>query len=248
MLVAGMKLTIDFSYPEFPLTGNERTLEQLCGVDERMQRYRALGVTEIQAPYCSIDACLPSRLPAKLRSRIEASRDLATYGYFCYSFFAVSMFWAVSCVEMALRLKFAERVPTVQLTNKKGESRTVSPTESERLFRKGWRIQEMRWFDSSFRSHLRWAFKEVSILPDDILIFIPEIVGRAQRNFILGKFPLLAVRDGLVASEPATEGEVLKLWEQLTDEQRKKYLPKNSDILTEGYAQLVEIVKHLWDA
>jgi hypothetical protein len=50
-------------------------------------------------------------VPHEIRRRIGVSRNLAVYGGFCYDFISVSAFWSLTCVEMALWLKFAELHP-----------------------------------------------------------------------------------------------------------------------------------------
>src|SRR5437879_825459 len=98
------------TFPNVPLTGKERTLLELSRPDERSVGY-GLTVEALQAPYLEIEARLPLSTPPKLRERIIVSRNLGTYAFFCYEFHAVSLFWSISCIEMALKFKFEERHP-----------------------------------------------------------------------------------------------------------------------------------------
>lgn len=50
-------------------------------------------------------------VPTTIRDRVRVTRDLAVYGAFCYEFFAVSVYWAYTTVEMGLWTKFKELNP-----------------------------------------------------------------------------------------------------------------------------------------
>jgi hypothetical protein len=97
----------DLTFPSRPPTGRERGLSDLSRPDERSIGY-GLDVESLQAPFLELEAHLPQSVPKQIRSRIVVARDLAVYGYFCYEFDAVSTFWFISCIEMALKRKFGE--------------------------------------------------------------------------------------------------------------------------------------------
>src|SRR5260221_248951 len=107
------------TFPLVPLTGKERSVSNLAQPDERNIFYRLdetnvahrLGVEALQAPFLTAETQLPVSMPQPLRDRIAVCRQLAVYGYFCYEFHAVSMFWSISSIEMALKLKFRELNP-----------------------------------------------------------------------------------------------------------------------------------------
>ncbi len=61
-----------------------------------------------------IEASLKPSVPEEIRKRITTARNLAVYGAFSYDFFAVSVYWSLTCVEMALWEKFKERSPGPQ--------------------------------------------------------------------------------------------------------------------------------------
>jgi hypothetical protein len=100
----------DLTFPRVAPTGEEKPLPELVAPDERIARY-GMTVDPLQSPFFEIEKRLPKSAPRPLLDRIAVSRQLATYGYFCYGFHAVSMFWSISCIEMALKLKFREVNP-----------------------------------------------------------------------------------------------------------------------------------------
>ena len=59
-----------------------------------------------------IEASLTSGTPEKIRERVRVAKSLIVYAWFCYDFFAVSMFWSFSCMEMALWAKYDEMKST----------------------------------------------------------------------------------------------------------------------------------------
>ena len=61
-----------------------------------------------------IESSLRSSVPEEIRKRIATARNLAVYGAFSYDLFAVSVYWSLTCVEMALWKKFKERNPGPQ--------------------------------------------------------------------------------------------------------------------------------------
>ena len=86
-----------------------------------------------------IEASLTSGTPEKIRERVKVAKSLIVYAWFCYDFFAVSMFWSFSCMEMALWAKYQEMKATDRHVEKY----------------------------SSFKSLLSWASKG-NLLPDGI--------------------------------------------------------------------------------
>jgi hypothetical protein len=58
-----------------------------------------------------IEASLRPSVPEEIRKRITTTRNLAVYGAFSYDFFAVSVYWSLTCVEMALWAKSQEIQP-----------------------------------------------------------------------------------------------------------------------------------------
>jgi hypothetical protein len=239
---------MDVTFPLVALTGRERSLKELAKPDERILRYSGLTVEQLQAPYLAIDARLPEATPAKVRERILATRELAVYGYFVYEFHAISMFWALSSVEMALKTKFAEKCPApIRVTRKAPddteESCQISIAELQDYWRQKWRIPEMKYFDYSFQAVLTWAFRE-KLLPEDIPIPVPEVVTSFEHRFMLKTFPARALKDGLLKSEPQTYQDILNCWNGLSEIQKNHYRPKTSTVLVEELPRFRNMMAH----
>ena len=235
----------NLTFPKFPLTGQERSLADLTQPDERSIGYR-LDVETLQAPYLAIENRLPVTIPAKLRERIAVARNLAIYGFFCYEFHAVSLFWSISCIEMALKLKFEEVNPgPFELRRKldaQEEKCQVTLTDLEDKLRMKWRIAELSFFDYSFKALLMWAFRK-SILPQDIEVPVQEIVNSYNNRFALKIFPQRAHRDGLLG-ENLTLADIRACWNGLSDSQRKHYQPKASTMLIEELPRFRNMMAH----
>jgi len=223
------------TFPIVPVTGRERSLSDLCQPDERSVGY-GFGVESLQSPYLEIEKRLPDAIPTPLRDRIAVSRQLAVYGYFCYEFHSVSLFWSISCVEIALKLKFRELNPgPIRLVRRakdgKEEACEVALTLLEKRLREKWRIPGMKDFDYSFRAFLMWAFRS-GLLPEDIPIPVQEIVNSFNNRFTLEIFFDGALKDGMIGPNP-TLGEIQRCWHGLTEKQREHYSYKPSGVLIE---------------
>ena len=196
-----MERGFDVTFPNTPLTGKEKTLAQLIQPDDRSVGY-GFDVEALQAPYLEIAKRLPDAIPKPLRDRIAVSRQLAVYGYFCYEFHAVSMFWSISSVEMALKLKFRELNPgpirlVRKMQNGTEETCEVALSLLEKRLRERWRIPGMKDFDYSFRAFLVWAFRS-ALLPEDLPIPVQEIVNAFNSRFTLEIFFDRALKEGMI--------------------------------------------------
>src|SRR5664279_3234210 len=184
---------MDATFPLMELTGRERSSRELAQPDERIKRW-GLTIEQMQTPYLRMEARLSGGTPEKLRERIMVAQELSVYGYFVYEFSAVSMFWAVSCIEMALIMKFAERCPdpiTVRRKAADGSEETcqIPVADLQRYRREKWRmIGVKKDFDHSFRALLSWAFDE-RLLPGNIPIPVQEICLLADNELKLKTFP-----------------------------------------------------------
>ena len=260
----------DITIPVWPPSGSERSATDLAKPDERNLRY---GITaeELQSGYCQAEKDLGSSVPEQIRKRITVSRDLGAHAWFCYEFHAVSSFWSISCVEMALRWKFAEENPGPFDLRRgaKGKVISVPLSELETCLRQRYRIVSMPEFDNSFHSLLKWAFTN-GVLPRDIPICLQEIRQAYDARFRLMIFPDLAKKAGLLGPNPNL-GEIDRAWANLGPAGQQAYLPDNATVLTEGlprlrngmahptfnwvlfprsgidaYRQLIEICRRLW--
>ncbi len=225
----------DLTFPRRPPTGRERGLSDLSQPDERSVGY-GLDVESLQAPFLELEAHLPQRVPKQVRTRIVVARDLAVYGYFCYEFHAVSTFWSISCIEMALKRKFAEsHQETISLKRRKDgveETCNVRLAQLEKRLREKWRIPGMKYFDFSFRALLTWAF-QTNLLPDDLHIPLQEIVHTFNNRFLPEIFFEQAVKEGLLDQSSARLIDVQLCWASLPEKRRKHYQYKLSEVLIE---------------
>lgn len=235
----------------FPLshhTGKERSRYNLSKPNTHSLGY-GLAAEDVQAPFLNLEARLTPNVPSRIRERLVVARDLATYGYFCYEFYAVSLFWSVSCIEMALGHKFAECHPGPVLLRRTGNGREevceVPFNELRSRLRQRWRIPGMKWFNFSFRALLRWAF-EARLLPEDIPIPLQELVYSANNRFLFETFFERAVKDGLINLKDATIGGLQMCWNKLSDEQRHHYSPKPRDALIEELPRIRNDLAHPW--
>ena len=244
--ILGNERGFDLTFPKVPLTGHERSIADLMAPDERSVRYR-LDVEALQAPYLAIEMRLPATTPPKLLERIAVARNLAVYGFFRYEFHAVSLFWAVSCIEMALKQKFEEVNPGPFELRRKLDSQEEKSQgalhELEDKLRMKWRITAMPYFDYGFKALLMWAFRE-SVLPDDIEISVQELLNGYDDRFVFKAFPERAQKDGLLGKSP-TLVDIRACWDGLSDRQRKLYQPKASTVLIEELPRFRNMMDHL---
>jgi hypothetical protein len=233
----------DLTFPKVPMTGEERSLDELTRPDERSI---TPDIESLQAPFFEFERRLPDSVPTKLRERIVVARQLAVYGYFCHEFHAVSLFWSVSGIEMALKMKFEQMhlnpIRLIRGIEGAEESCQVRVNELEESLRSKWRIPEMKWFDFSFKSLLKWAFR-AGLLPEDIGIPIQEVVNRFDNHFAFKVFPERAQKDGLLGPNP-TWGEVQKCWQSLNERQQRGYQSKASTVLIEELPKFRNMMAH----
>jgi len=206
-------------------------LKELSAPDERSLN-SGLSIEALQSPFARLDERLSQRVPTSLRERIAVARKLATYGFFCYEFHAVSVYWSVSCVEMALKLRFTEDQPTSVRLTKGKQNADIAPDQLESHIRRGWRIPGMPEFNYSFRALLAWAF-ETGLLPSDITIPIQEITSGHANRFELEIFPEWAAEQGLLPSQGVTLADIRSCWEHLDDTQRAGLTANPAKVLTD---------------
>lgn len=236
----------DVTFPIVPLTGGERTIEDLAAPDARSIGYK-LDVECLQAPYLEIEKRLPKAVPPSLRERVVVSRQLAVYGYFCYEFHAVSLFWSVSCIEMALKLKFGEAHPGPIRLQRVGkgtkETSEVPHAELEdRLRSKKWRIPTMEYFDYSLKALLTWVFRE-AFLPEDVGIPLQEIVKAYDWSVLLRSLRRKAQENSLPGPQSVSEQDHDRS-NKLSDGELEHDQVKNSEVLIEGLPRFRNMMAH----
>jgi hypothetical protein len=263
----------DLSFPVCSKTGREKSIEELSLLDSRVEIYRGLAVKDVQSCFLEAEEKLSAGVPADLQKRLVTARELGTYGYFQWSFFTVSLFWSLTIIEMALRLKFHQVKPPPYVLCKKKQTRTenIPLWGLDRLFNKGWRVTGMNDFNGSFRSLMSWAVEE-KLIPPDIPIHLQELRNRFNHRFFYEIFPKRALDKGLALPKAPTLEDIQALWNSLTDKERSAYLPSHAEILAdeipnlrnmlahpgksewtfmprspvEGYRQAIEVINSLW--
>lgn len=232
----------EVTFPLVPKTGKEASLEALIGPDERTVNY-GLSVELLQAPFFNLEERLSHRVPAPLRERFAVARKLATYGFFCYEFHAVSVYWSVSCIEMALKLRFTEGQPASIRLAKGKQSSEVPLYQLESHLRRGWRIPGMPDFSYSFRALLAWAF-EAGLLPSDIAIPIQEVTTAYANRFELEIFPEWAQERGLLPDRQVTPADIRACWGNLSDTQRAELAANPAKVLTDELPNFRNEIAH----
>jgi hypothetical protein len=222
---------VDMTFPAMPLSGRECSLADLTQADKR----GFCDVERLQAPFLSVEESLPCAIPEQVRRRLIVARQLAVYGHFCYEFNAVSLFWSISSIEVALKLKFWELHPgLIQLKRKRSgaeELCEVPVRMLEQRLREHWHIPGMMYFNYSFKALLKWAFGD-RLLPDDLPIPVQEIVSSFRTRFATEIFYERALKEGLIGPNP-TPGEIEDCWNRLSEAQRQCHRYTPSGVLIE---------------
>lgn len=221
----------DITFPSELKTGKEASLEELGIPDERNLNNR-LSLELLQSPFFKLEERLSHRVPGSLRERVAVARKLATYGFFCYEFHAVSAYWSVSCIEMALKLRFTEGQPSSIRVTRGKKSSTVALHKLEGHLRQGWRIPGMPDFNYSFRALLAWAF-ESELLPSDIAIPVQEVTAGYANRFELEIFPEWAQERGLLSDQGLSLADIRACWGNLSDAERAELTANPAKVLTE---------------
>jgi hypothetical protein len=96
---------LDLTALAAPLTGRERTLEQLRTVDERVLMHHGLDVEQMQAPMLHALDELGPQVPEPVLRGLDTALNLARYGWFCWQLNTVSLFWSLSTLEKGLCIR-----------------------------------------------------------------------------------------------------------------------------------------------
>lgn len=232
----------DITAPKYTRTGTEKTIKDIIAPDKRNLSYSGLSIEDIQAGFLQAEETLSPNVPQAVKERLVVAKNVAIYGWFSYELYTVSLFWALTTIEMALKHKFYQ----------------INPPPRHN-------------FKGSFRSLLKWAVDEKH-MPANTKIILQEIAHSFNNRFIIEIFPEESRKKGLSLSDNPTLEEIKKLWDSLSDEKKSEFQYNNAQILIEeipklrnelahpktvnwifpprsaidGYWQVVEILNHLW--
>ena len=218
-------------------TGKEKCITQLSQPDERNLLCKDLSVEDIQASLMQTSMALSNEVPNDVRNHLEVSQNLAIYGWFQWNFYTVSLVWSLTAVEMALRHKFVE-INKKPVTLKKRKEKDKEVNLDLMIFnelRNGWHINNLKDFNGSFKSLLRWA-KDHSILPSDTPIVLQEL-QHSYNNRFLKRNEVPPPLDILIEEIPRFRNALIHMEHEFI------FLPISA---IDGYRQAVEIIKRLW--
>ena len=93
---------------------NERTIPKGRSLKELTTPHGDFmpSVETLDGELQQIQASLNPLVPQKIRERIATTRNITVYGGFSYDLFAVSVYWSLTCIEMAVWSKSQEEDPT----------------------------------------------------------------------------------------------------------------------------------------
>lgn len=158
-------------------------MKVLCKPDIRNLRYTNWSIDGLQASLKQSMDALSNNVPQAVRGHLIVSQNLATYGWFQWEFYTVSLAWSLTSIEMALIPKFLEyyRGQQITLENKRTKETKTIIVDSGIFpeLRKGWRIQGKPGFNGSFKSFIEWAknenmFQGTPIVLQELLIMLQE--------------------------------------------------------------------------
>ena len=263
----------DITTPKYTRTGTEKTIQDVVTPDRRNLSYSGLSIEDIQAGFLQAEKTLSPNVPQTVKERLVVAKNVAIYGWFSYELYTVSLFWALTTVEMALKHKFYQINPPPHQITKNEKSKNISASFDilEKYLRKGWHLISLPYFNGSFRSLLEWAVDKNHI-PANTKIILQEIAHSFNNRFIIEIFPEESRKKGLPLSDNPTLEDITKLWSSLSDKEKREFQYNNAQILIEeipklrnelahpetvnwilpprsaidGYWQVVEILNHLW--
>jgi hypothetical protein len=73
-------------------------------------------VAEFDRMFRAVEMTLVPQVPKDVRMRIQTARNLGVYAGFSYDLSAVSAYWSITCIEMALWNRSQELDPSVHNT------------------------------------------------------------------------------------------------------------------------------------
>ena len=263
----------DITTPRYTRTGTEKAIQDIIIPDKRNLSYSGLSIEDIQAGFLQAEQTLSPNVPQAVKERLVVAKNVAIYGWFSYELYTVSLFWALTTVEMALKHKFYQINPPPHHITKDGKFENISASFDifEKYLRRGWRLESLPSFNGSFRSLLEWAVNK-NYIPANTKIILQEIAHSFNNRFIIEIFPEESRKKGLLLSDNPTLEEIKNLWDSLSNERKSEFQYNNAQIFIEeipklrnglahpetvnwilpprsaidGYWQVVEILNHLW--
>lgn len=208
-------------------------MKELCKPDERNLRHNGWSVEDLQTSLKQSMDALSNNVPQAVRDHLIVSQNLATYGWFQWEFYTVSLAWSLTSIEMALNQKFVETCKGQRFTIvRRGKIKTVIVDYG--IFpelRKGWRIQGKPGFNGSFKSLIEWAknekmFRGTPIVLQELTILLQE---NKRCGDIRSSSPLDLIPD---------------LRNQLIHMEQNLIFPPQSAI--NGLKQAVQVINRLW--
>jgi len=268
-----MNLTI----PAYQPTGDEIPANQLAQPDERYSYCFGSTAENLQSGFLHADKRLSPNIPEIVRERMAVSRQLGMYAWFCWEFNTVSMFWSLSNIELALRVKYNETRPNDEIvvsqkTKNGWKKKAIPACETLDYYEQGWGLRGKADSEYEFARLLKWSF-ENSILPRQIPVKF-DLLRTSYDNKFGWRLPQLAIDNGWVTAT-ATLQEVYAAWQNLPPAEQEKHYGDNASILIcelpglrnllahpseinrmtvgpsgaiESYELLVDIVSRLWSA
>lgn len=234
----------DLTFPLYPYTGKELTLDEVCTPDKRNLKCD-ISISSVQSPFLNAENTLSSNVPFEIIERLKIARKLGTYAYFTWEFYAISALWSLTVMEMALKQKFieVEQGKSYGLIRKNETINEVISYNIFELLSKGWKIENKRWFNGSFKSLFKWANDE-KYIPNNIKIYLREVNYLFNGDFLCEIFPQEAKKRGILKVENSLIDDIQKLWNSLSENDKRKYQYTNSKILEWGIPKLRNMLVH----
>lgn len=110
------------------------------------------GIEELQRDIC--DILLIPNVPDPVKEVFRRAKDLFTFGFFRYRFFAISLHYSYLALESAVRHKYYQSLGEKVLLSEKGETVEMRRIDHQTVInlckRKGWDIRKLRINNQKF--------------------------------------------------------------------------------------------------
>lgn len=234
-----MNLTI----PVSQLTGDEIPANQLAQPDERYAYYLGLTAENLQSGFLQAEKQLGPKVPDIIRDRMAVSRKLGAFAWFCWEFNTVSMFWSLSNIELALRVRYNETRPADEIVVSKGwDRKVIAARETLDYYGKGWEFYGKADSKLKFAELIRWAFDN-SLLPRQISIKLELLQTIYNNKFAYSVLPRLAIDQGWVPANASLD-DIFQAWDQLPPEEKEKHFGDGGTVLIQELPRLRNLLAH----